>query len=117
MNAALQEFIKNDGGFEQYVERYEDISTDLAVRWLIAAWTAEMDKPDIWKAIGKAEGKAEAIAECKAKGIAEGKAEGIAEGKQEKAVEAAIRMLKKGVSPEVVADYLDLPLFQVNKLA
>ena len=60
----------------------------LAVRRLFAAWTAEMDKLDIWKAIGKAEGKAE----------------------------AAIRMLKKGVSPEVVADYQELPLSQINEL-
>ena len=56
MNAALQEFVKVDNGFEQYAERYEDVSSDLAVRRQFAAWTAEMDKLEIWKAIGVAEG-------------------------------------------------------------
>ena len=71
LSSVLQEFVKNDSGFEQYAERYEDVCNDLFVRRQFAAWTAEMDKLDIMRAVGKAEG------------IAEGKAEGIAEGKAE----------------------------------
>jgi hypothetical protein len=47
MSAVLQEFMKVDNGFSQYAERYEEVSTDLAVRRQFAAWTAEMDKLDI----------------------------------------------------------------------
>jgi predicted transposase/invertase (TIGR01784 family) len=104
MNKALQEFIKNDSGFEQYANRYEEVSSDLLVRWQFAAWTAEMDKQEIWRALGKEEGKAE------------GKTEGIAEGKAEEKAENAKRMLTKGVPPDLVADYLDLPLSEVEKL-
>ena len=113
MNVALQEFLKSDNGFGQYAERYEDVSSDIAVRRMFAAWTAEMDKLDIWKAIGRAEGRAEG----KAEGRAEGKAEGKLEGKLEKAIEAAKRMLEKGISIEITADCQDLPLSQVQELA
>jgi hypothetical protein len=46
-SAALQEFVKNDEGFSQYTERYEEVSSDMAVRRQFAAWSAEMDKLDI----------------------------------------------------------------------
>ena len=46
MSAALQEFVKNDSGFEQYADRYEEVSSDLEVRRQFAAWSAEMDKLD-----------------------------------------------------------------------
>ena len=124
MSEALQEFVKNDSGFEQYADRYEEVSSDLSVRWQFAAWTAEMDKQEIWRALGKEEGKAEGIAEGKAEGIAEGKAEGKAEGiaegkaegKAEEKAENAKRMLAKGVPSDLVADYLDLPLSELEKL-
>ena len=93
MSAALKEFVKNDSGFEQYVDRYEEVSNDLEVRRQFAAWTAEMDKLDIAKELGKEEGKAEE------------KTENIK------------RMLSKGVPPESVADYLDLTLEQVLELS
>ena|GEM_PF-4444854 len=51
-SAALQEFVKNDKGFGQYNERYEEVSSDMAVRRQFAAWSAEMDKLDIAKEVG-----------------------------------------------------------------
>ena len=57
---------------------------------------------------GKAEGKAE--------GIALGKAEGIAEGIDKKAVEASIEFLRKGISPEIIAECVKLPLERVLEL-
>ena len=104
MYTALQDFIKNDNGFEQYVGRYEDVSSDLAVRIQFAAWTAEMDKLEIWKAIGEAEGEAR------------GEAIGEIIGMQKKAIIAAKRMLLNGISPEIVADCQELPLSEVNEL-
>ena len=100
MTAALQEFVKNDSGFEQYADRYEEVSGDLYVRRLFAAWTAEMDKLDIVRALGLAEGKAEGLAEGlaegKAEGLAEGKAEGLAEGKAEGLAEGKAEGLAEG---------------------
>ena len=46
----------------------------------------------------------------------EGKAEGIVEGKHEKAEESAIAWLRKGMSPEDVAECEDLPLEKVLEL-
>ena len=59
MSAALKEFVKNDKGFEQYTDRYEEVSSDIAVRRQFAAWTAEMDKLDIAMAQGMAQGIAQ----------------------------------------------------------
>ena len=100
MYAALTEFIKNDNGFGQYADRYEEISDDLIVRRQFAAWIAEMDKLDIMSAVGEA------------RGIVIGEARGM----QKKAVEAAKIMLSKGISPETVAECLELPLSQVQEL-
>ena len=96
MSEALQEFLKTDVGFEQYADRYEEVSSDLAVRRQFAAWTAEKDKLDIMRAVGRAEGRVEGI--------------------QEKAILSAKRMLAKGISPEITADCQDLPLSQVQDL-
>ncbi len=52
----------------------------------------------------------------KAEGIAEGKAVGIAEGKDEKAIEASIELLKKGISPQIIAECEKLPLEKVLEL-
>jgi len=112
MYTALQDFTKNDNGFEQYVGRYEDVSSDLAVRIQFAAWSAEMDKLEIWKAVGKAEGKAEG----EAIGEARGEARGEIIGMQKKSIMAAKRMLLNGISPEIVADCQELPLSEVNDL-
>ena len=49
-------------------------------------------------------------------GKAEGKAEGIAEGINKKAVEASIELLKKGISPEIIAECVKLPLERVLEL-
>jgi len=87
-SAALQEFVKNDKGFEQYNTRYVEVSSDLEVRRRFAEWSTEMDKLEIVKELGK----------------------------QEKAVEDAKRMLLKGFSPEIAADCVDLPLTQVQEL-
>ena len=50
----------------------------------------------------------------------EGKAEGIelgkAEGRDEKAVEDSIELLKKGISPEIIAECVKLPLERVLEL-
>ena len=112
LSEVLKEFVENDEGFGQYTDRYEEVSSDIAVRRQFAAWTAEMDKLDIVRALGKSEGKAEGLAEGKAEGLAEGKAEGKAEEK----IESAKRMLLKGLSPEIVAECLDLPLSQIQEL-
>jgi len=45
-----------------------------------------------------------------------GKAAGIAEGKDEKAIEASIELLKKGISPETIAECVKLPLEKVLEL-
>ena len=113
MSVALQEFVKNDKGFSQYSERYEEVSSDIAVRRQFAAWSAEMDKLDIVKAVGIAEGKELG----KAEGIAEGKELGKAEGIKEKAIEGAKKLLTKGYPAEDIADSLDLSLSTVQELA
>ena len=46
----------------------------------------------------------------------EGKAEGKVEGMEEKAVEASLEFLKKGVSPEIIAECVKLPLEKVLEL-
>jgi len=89
MNAALQEFVKNDSGFEQYADRYEEVSSDLAVRRQFAAWTAEMDKLDIAEALGK----------------------------QKKAIEIARNFLALGIAPEIVANGSGLSLEEVQELS
>ena len=100
MSAALQEFVKNDSGFEQYADRYEEVSGDLEVRRQFAAWTAEMDKLDIVRALG----------------VAEGEARGKAEGEKERAVKDARNLLSLGVSPEIVAKGVELSLEEVLAL-
>jgi len=92
MSAALQEFVKNDQGFGQYTERYEEVSSDLAVRRQFAAWSAEMDKLDIVRAIGEAEGE------------------------KKKAVDAARKLLSSGVDPDIIAKCVDLTLEEVLEL-
>ncbi len=42
--------------------------------------------------------------------------EGKAEGMEEKAVEASLEFLKKGVSPEIIAECVKLPLEKVLEL-
>ena len=93
---ALQEFAKNDKGFDQYTERYEEVSGNMAVRRQFAAWTAEMDKLDIMKAVGKEEGKEE--------------------GKREKAIDAARKLLTFGVDPKIIAISEELTLDEVLDL-
>jgi len=133
MNADLYEIIKNDPAFEQYAGRYEEISSDLLARIQIAAWTAEMDKLEIWEArgeargitIGEARGEAKGIAigeaRGEAKGIAIGEAKGItigeARGRADEKIESAKRMLEFGISPEDVSNCLELPITTVNSLA
>ncbi len=46
-----------------------------------------------------------------------GKEEGIAEGARQKAVEDARNLLKKGISPELIAECIGLPLDEVGKIA
>ena len=112
MNAALQEFVKDDKGFGQYTERYEEVSSDMAVRYQFAAWSAEMDKLDIVRAIGEAEG----IAKGEAIGIAKGEAEGEIKGEKKKAIDAARKLLSLGVDPEIIAKGVDLTLEEVLEL-
>ena len=47
-----------------------------------------------------------------AKGIAKGEARGIAKGK----ADTARRMLMRGLLPEQIADYTDLPLEEIEAL-
>ena len=46
----------------------------------------------------------------------EGKAEGKAEGRDEKVVEDSIEFLRKGISPEIIAECVKLPLEKVLEL-
>jgi predicted transposase/invertase (TIGR01784 family) len=46
----------------------------------------------------------------------EGKAEGISEGQNQKAVDTSIKLLEKGISPEVIAECVQLPLEKVLEL-
>ncbi len=52
----------------------------------------------------------------KAEGIAEGKAVGIAEGEDKKAIEASIELLKKGISPQIIAECVNIPIEKVMEL-
>ena len=108
MTAALQEFTKNDSGFEQYADRYEEVSGDLAVRRQFAAWTAEMDKLDIVRMLSLNEGLV--------KGKAEGLAEGKAIGEREKTMKDARNLLSLGVEPEIIAKAVELSLEEVLEL-
>jgi predicted transposase/invertase (TIGR01784 family) len=54
--------------------------------------------------------------EGKAEGKAEGMELGKAEGRDEKAVEASIEFLRKGISPEIIAECEKLPLERVLEL-
>ena len=47
----------------------------------------------------------------------DGKAAGIQIGAQQKAVEDARNLLKKGISPELIAECIGLPLDEVEKFA
>ncbi len=44
------------------------------------------------------------------------KKEGKEEGKQEKAIESALKMLADGMTPELVAKYVDLPVNEIQEL-
>ena len=46
----------------------------------------------------------------------EGKAEGLAEGKAEVKEEVVVEMLKKDISPELIAECVKLPLEKVLEL-
>ena len=47
----------------------------------------------------------------------DGKAAGIQIGEQKKAVEDARNFLKKGISPELIAECIGIPLDEVGKIA
>ena len=46
----------------------------------------------------------------------EGRAEGLVEGAQKKAIETAIKMLKKNMEPQTIAEFVDLPVEKVQEL-
>ena len=60
----------------------------------------------------EARGMAKGIAKGEARGIAKGEARGIAKGK----ADTARRMLMRGLLPEQIADYTDLPLEEIEAL-
>ena len=64
------------------------------------------------KEVGKAEGKAEGLAEGKAEGKAEGRIEGEAV-----TISIICRKIKSGLNPELIAEWTELPLVYVNKIA
>ena len=105
MSDVLQEFVRNDEGFEQYTERYEEVSGDLAVRRQFAAWTAERDILDIARDAGRAEGRTE------------GEAIGEARGEKKQAEKDARNLLSLGVAPEIIANAIGMPLEEVLELA
>ena len=43
-NAALKQFAQEDAGFQQYTERYKEISDDMHVRRMYNMWTEEINK-------------------------------------------------------------------------
>ena len=96
MSTTLQDFLKSDSGFEQFTERYEDVSSDLAVRRQFAAWTAEMDKLELVSTISEARGKAE--------------------GKLEKLVTQIHKKKLKEKSREQIIDELELDINEVEIL-
>jgi hypothetical protein len=102
MSVALQEFVKTDNGFGQYAERYEDVSSDLVVRRQFAAWTAEMDKLDIWKAIGREEGIEIGIEKGIEKGIQKEK-----EKSKEKETNAILRLVQTGMELATISAVYD----------
>ena len=51
-----------------------------------------------------------------AKGIAKGEARGIAKGMAKGKADTARRMLMRGLLPEQIADYTDLPLEEIEAL-
>ena len=53
---------------------------------------------------------------AKREGIAEGLATGILQGAAQKASEAAIKLYGNGVSEEIIAKSLDLPMSKVSEL-
>ena len=61
-----------------------------------------------WREDGLEEGRAE--------GRAEGREEGRAEGRDEKAEDIALKMLRKGFSPEEIHDITELPIEKINQL-
>ncbi len=75
---------------------------------------------EVGKAEGIEAGKAEGIEVGKAEGIEEGKAEGIevskAEGQAEEFRRIAPNLLKKGRSVQEVADVMDCPISEVEKI-
>ena len=49
-------------------------------------------------------------------GLEEGREEGRAEGRDEKAEDIALKMLRKGFSPEEIHDITELPIEKINQL-
>ena len=88
LSAALQEHVKNDKGFSQYTERYEEVSDDMAVRRQFAIWTNERDILESVRA----------------------------EGEKSKAIKAARNLLSLGIAPELIAKGVELPLEKVLAL-
>ena len=108
MNAALQEFIKDDRGFEQYKERYEEVSDDLAVRRQFAIWTCEMNKIDLAKAQGREEGREE--------GRMEGITEGIEKGMAEEQRRIILNFLKIGTPTDLIVKATELSEDEIKKI-
>jgi len=85
-NAALKQFSQEDAGFQQYTERYEEISDDMRVRRMYNIWTEDMS----------------ALEQAHVEGVDEGIKIGRDEGIKETMLKAAIKALEQGLAPNLI---------------
>ena len=108
MNDALTQFAQEDIGFQQYTERYEEISDDMRVRRMYNIWTEDMSALDQARTEGRDEGRTE--------GLTEGRIEGRIEGRTETLFDVAVAALKQGLSIDLISSLTSLPVEKIEEI-
>ena len=104
MNDALTQFAQEDTGFQQYTERYEEISDDMRVRRMYNIWTEDMSALDQARTEGRDEGRTE------------GRIEGRIEGRTETLFDVAVTALKQGLSIDLISSLTSLPVEKIEEI-
>jgi predicted transposase/invertase (TIGR01784 family) len=101
-NSIMREFLKKHGS-EVHNMLFTEFNID--------------DAKLIWQEEAREDGVEEGIQKGIQKGRKEGRKEGLEEGIKKGVADSALKMLRKGMTPQAVADYLDLPIEKVRTLA
>ena len=120
MEPALQEYAKQDEGFQQFCDRYNFVSEDAKARREYVLWINDrMREAGMWASAwdegmeeGFEKGREEGIEIGIEKGIEKGREEGIEIGIEN----VALNMLKINLPNETIAEVTGLPLEKVEAL-